>query len=132
MDSGAIVSSVRAMVSEPDPSLNPLSGVPGLRSREAETWFNVKSGETMVIAGLLQRNTGSSKDAVPGVGRIPILGHLFRGRRAQHRETELAIFVTARTVEAADSQAAARAEAVRKLANEELARSVPLSSERRP
>ncbi len=112
MESGAILSSVRAMVSEPDASLNPLSGVPGLRSREADTWFNVKSGETMVIAGLLQRGKGTTTDSVPGLGRLPILGHLFKGRKAAQRETELVIFVTARTVDPGDSQAMTRRDTV--------------------
>jgi pilus assembly protein CpaC len=129
MESGAIVSSVRAMVSEPDATLNPLSGVPGLRSREAETWFNVKSGETMVIAGLLQRNGSSTSDRVPGVSRVPILGHLFRGKRSQRRDTELVIFVTARTVEPSDQKQAGRGEAVRQHATRTLDAGLPLEKE---
>jgi Flp pilus assembly secretin CpaC len=113
MESGAILSSVRAMVSEPDASLNPLSGVPGLRSREADTWFNVKSGETMVIAGLLQRGKGSTTDSVPGLGRLPILGHLFKGRKSDRRDTELVIFVTARIVEPGDADSQSRRDALR-------------------
>ena len=113
MESGAILSSVRAMVSEPDASLNPLSGVPGLRSREADTWFNVKSGETMVIAGLLQRGKGNTTDSVPGLGRIPVLGHLFKGRKSERRETELVIFVTARIVEPGDADMQSRSDSLR-------------------
>lgn len=120
MESGAILSSVRAMVSEPDASLNPLSGVPGLRSREADTWFNVKSGETMVIAGLLQRSKGNTTDSVPGLGRLPVLGHLFKGRKYQRRDTELVIFVTARIVEPADAEANARRDELRDEANRSL------------
>ena len=132
MDSGAIVSSVRAMVSEPDASLNPLSGVPGLRSREANTWFNVKSGETMVIAGLLQRNKSATTDRVPGIGRVPILGHLFRGRKAEHRETELVIFVTARTVEPADPKLSAQAEAARRAASAAIDAALPVAPQESP
>ena len=113
MESGAILSSVRAMVSEPDASLNPLSGVPGLRSREADTWFNVKSGETMVIAGLLQRGKGNTTDSVPGLGRLPVLGHLFKGRKSERRDTELVIFVTARIVEPGDAEANSRRDTLR-------------------
>ncbi len=129
MESGSIVSSVRAMVSEPDASLNPLSGVPGLRSREAETWFNVKSGQTMVIAGLLQRNESTTNDRVPGAARIPILGHLFKGRRTQRRATELVILVTARTVEAADPQLLQSSEELRGRALQKMGRTTPPSSE---
>jgi pilus assembly protein CpaC len=102
LSTGAIHSFVRAKVSEPDASLNPLAGVPGLRSREAETWFNVHSGESMVIAGLLQRQKGSSQDAVPGLGHLPILGNLFRAHRRDDRATELFIVVTPRIVDTDD------------------------------
>jgi pilus assembly protein CpaC len=129
MESGAIVSSVRAMVSEPDASLNPLSGVPGLRSREAETWFNVKSGETMVIAGLLQKDATTTSDRVPGASRVPILGHLFRGKRAQRRDTELVIFVTARAVESGDPQQTAKGAAVQQHADQALDAALPLAKE---
>lgn len=132
MDSGAIVSSVRAMVSEPDASLNPLSGVPGLRSREADTWFNVKSGETMVIAGLLQKNETATTDRVPGIGRVPILGRLFRGRKAEHRATELVIFVTARTVEPTESKSWAQAEATRRAASDAMDAALPLAPKESP
>lgn len=125
MDSGTIFSSVRAMVSEPDASLNPLSGIPGLRSREAETWFNVKSGETMVIAGLLQRNKADTTDRVPGIGRVPILGHLFKGRKKAQRETELVIFVTARTVEPGDAKLSERGKAIQETASEALGDPMP-------
>lgn len=126
MESGAILSSVRAMVSEPDASLNPLSGVPGLRSREADTWFNVKSGETMVIAGLLQRSKGDTTDSVPGAGRLPILGRLFRARKAERRETELVIFVTARTVAPGDPEALSRRDSVQEKALQSLDTALPV------
>ncbi len=125
-DSGSILSSVRAMVSEPDASINPLSGVPGLRSREADTWFNVKSGETMVIAGLLQHNSGKSSDQVPHLGSIPVLGHLFKAKKNDHRETELVIFLTARTVEPGDSSLARVQEIVRRDAEQSLSESIPV------
>jgi pilus assembly protein CpaC len=127
LSNGAIHSSVRAKVSEPDASLNPLSGVPGLRSREAQTWFNVHSGETMVIAGLLQRQHGRSLDRVPGVGRVPILGALFQGRRRDERATELVIFVTPRIVDAGDQPLAAQRNKLEKSAEQMIG-----AGERRP
>ena len=132
LDSGAIVSSVRAMVSEPDASLNPLSGVPGLRSREADTWFNIRSGETMVIAGLLQRSKTANADRVPGLGQVPLLGHLFRGRKSEHRETELVILVTARIIEAGDPQSIARSQAVHDSASRAIQSALPLSPPEQP
>jgi pilus assembly protein CpaC len=94
LDSGAIHSRIKAKVSEPDSATNNSVSAPALRSREAETWFNVRAGETMVLAGLLQKRGGETVDQVPGLGSIPILGYLFKGKRKEVTETELMIFVT--------------------------------------
>lgn len=68
--------------------------VPGLTVRRAETTIELGSGETFVIAGLLQRTSDNTLSKVPGVGDIPIIGALLRSSRYQRHETELAIIVT--------------------------------------
>ena len=100
---GAIRSEILAEVSEPDPSVSTLQGVPGLRTRRTQTEFNVRAGETMVLSGLLDRRKGVTYERVPGLGRIPILGHLFQSKRFADGETELVIFVTPVIVTAQDS-----------------------------
>jgi pilus assembly protein CpaC len=54
----------------------------------------VRSGETIVLSGLLQRTTSNDIDKVPVLGDLPVLGALFRSKRFQNRETELVVFVT--------------------------------------
>jgi pilus assembly protein CpaC len=71
-----------------------------------------------VIAGLLQRQHGHTLDRVPGVGRVPILGALFRGRRRDERATELVIFVTPRIVDAGDQPLATRRNKIEKSAEQ--------------
>lgn len=100
---GAIRSEILAEVSEPDASISTLQGVPGLRTRRTQTEFNVRAGETMVLSGLLDRRKGVTYERVPGLGRIPILGHLFQSKRFADGETELVIFVTPVIVTAQDS-----------------------------
>ena len=109
---GAIRSEILAEVSEPDPSVSTLQGVPGLRTRRTQTEFNVRAGETMVLSGLLDRRKGVTYERVPGLGRIPILGHMFQSRRFADGETELVIFVTPVIVTAQDSPLNAPAGAV--------------------
>jgi type II secretory pathway component GspD/PulD (secretin) len=69
-------------------------GGPSLRTRRAATEFNARSGQTLVLAGFLSRESALQRDGLPAVSRIPVLGRLFGLDRRQHRETELAIFVT--------------------------------------
>jgi pilus assembly protein CpaC len=68
--------------------------VPSLVTRRAETTVELGSGQSFMIAGLM-RNTGSnSVDRVPGLGRLPVIGALFRSNGFRRNETELVIIVT--------------------------------------
>ncbi|HWL27349.1 MAG TPA: pilus assembly protein N-terminal domain-containing protein [Burkholderiaceae bacterium] len=90
---GAVRSRIEVEVSSVDTSLSVPNG-PSLKTRRAATEFNVRSGQTLVLAGFLSRERSRNADKVPGLGDIPILGQLFSSRRFQRNETELAIFVT--------------------------------------
>jgi len=68
--------------------------VPGISSRRAETTIELGSGESMMIAGLLQNTRNNSIDKTPFLGDIPILGALFRSNGWQRNETELVIIIT--------------------------------------
>ncbi|MEO6985802.1 MAG: pilus assembly protein N-terminal domain-containing protein [Paralcaligenes sp.] len=90
---GAVRSRIEVEVSSVDLSISVPNG-PSLKTRRASTEFNVRSGQTLVLAGFLSREEARNTDKVPGFGDIPIVGALFKSRRFQHNETELAIFVT--------------------------------------
>jgi pilus assembly protein CpaC len=90
---GAIRAKIKAEVSSVDRSIVTVGG-PALLTRRTETEFNVQAGETIVLAGLLQRESGTDVDKLPLLGDIPVLGALFRSKRYQNKETELVVFVT--------------------------------------
>lgn len=89
----AVRSHIEVEVSSVDSSVSLPNG-PALKTRRASTEFNVRSGQTLVLAGFLSREESRNVDKVPGLGSIPVLGQLFKSTRFQHLETELAIFVT--------------------------------------
>jgi len=95
---GAVRSRIEVEVSSIDPSLSIPTG-PSLKTRRAVTEFNVKSGQTLVLAGFISREESNNVDKVPGVGDVPLLGALFRSTRWRNNETELAVFVTPVVVE---------------------------------
>lgn len=68
--------------------------IPALTIRRAETTVELGSGESFMIAGLLQTNAQHTIDQAPGVGDIPVLGNLFRSTEFRRGETELVIVVT--------------------------------------
>ena len=95
---GVIRATVEYEVSSIDDSIKTAAG-PALRTRKTSTEFNVKSGETIVLAGLLQREDSTNIDKLPFIGDVPILGALFRSKRYQNKETELVVFVTPSVVD---------------------------------
>jgi len=91
--SGAVRSRIEVEVSSIDSALSVPNG-PSLKTRRAATEFNVRSGQTLVLAGFLSREQARNVSKLPALGDLPLLGPLFKSTRFQHSETELAIFVT--------------------------------------
>ena len=94
---GRISMRVRPEVSQLDDangvSLNGFR-VPALTTRRAETTVELGSGQSFMIAGLLQNTASNSINKAPFLGDIPILGALFRSTKFQRQETELVVVVT--------------------------------------
>jgi pilus assembly protein CpaC len=70
--------------------------IPSLTERRAASTVELSDGQTIGIAGLMNENMRSAVSKFPGLGDIPILGHLFRSQSFQKGETELVILVTPR------------------------------------
>lgn len=70
------------------------STIPSLTTRRAETTLELASGQSFVIAGLLQNNISQQINKFPALGDIPVLGQLFRSEAFQRDESELVIIVT--------------------------------------
>ncbi|MEI4507777.1 type II and III secretion system protein family protein [Sphingopyxis sp. CCNWLW253] len=68
--------------------------VPALTIRRAETTVELGSGESFMIAGLLNNRSIGAIDKIPGLGDIPVLGTLFKSDSFRRGETELVIVVT--------------------------------------
>jgi pilus assembly protein CpaC len=84
-------------VSEIDQSVA-VQGVPGLKVRRTVNRVEMGEGESLVIAGLLDRRILKDLTKFPLLGDIPILGTLFRSTRFRNQETELVFVITPRIV----------------------------------
>jgi pilus assembly protein CpaC len=90
---GYITADLESEVSSIDTSVSTPAG-PGIKSRKTKSTFNVGSGQTIVLSGLLSRDFSNNVDKLPFLGDLPVLGALFRSKRYQNNETELVVFVT--------------------------------------
>jgi type IV pilus assembly protein PilQ len=72
--------------------------LPQYRTEELSTRVAVKSGQTVVMGGVLERERSTFMESVPVLGDIPILGALFRRRTESDTPRYLLIFVTATIV----------------------------------
>lgn len=58
----------------------------------------VRSGETLVLGGLIRDNTTNGKSGLPGLQDIPLFGSLFGTNTASTNRTELVVLITPRVV----------------------------------
>ena len=116
LSAGRINLKIRTSVSEPtfeSPFNIPRGVAPavnniGLRKRLADTTVEMPSGGSLVIAGLVRDEVRQVVSGIPGLGKIPVIGSLFRSRDFQRYETELVVIVTPYLVRPVARQALAR------------------------
>jgi len=100
---GNISGTVLTEVSSIDPSVA-VQGIPGLLTRRSENEFNIHEGDTIVLAGLMNRESSRTSDGLPGLRKVPLVGRAFRADTDTDRTQEVVVFLTPRVVTAADSR----------------------------
>ncbi|MDH6167913.1 pilus assembly protein CpaC [Variovorax boronicumulans] len=100
---GNVSGSILTEVSSIDRSVA-VQGIPGLLIRRTDTEFNVKAGETIVLSGLLSRESTRSSDGLPGLRNTPVIRRAFRADNDTDKEQEVVVFITPRVVDAAWSR----------------------------
>lgn len=92
-DKGNVITKLRAELSQLDQS-TAVAGTPGFLTRTSETELNVKSGQTMVISGLINRDMQNDVTKIPGLGDLPVIGRLFRSDSFRGNRSDMLIAVT--------------------------------------
>ena len=72
--------------------------IPGLSSRRVQTEVELDSGQSFVIAGLLDNTTRENLSKVPGISMIPVLGKLFQSKQITKSNSELLVIITPEVV----------------------------------
>ena len=76
----------------------------GFSVRRARTTVEMRDGQSLAIAGLLQDDFSDGADQIPWLGDLPVLGTLFRSSSFQRRQTELVIIITPTLVTPVDGE----------------------------
>jgi pilus assembly protein CpaC len=72
--------------------------IPALTTRKVQTEVELESGQSFVIAGLLDKEMTETLSRIPGLANIPLLGKLFQSRARTKDNTELLVIVTPEVV----------------------------------
>lgn len=91
---GSVLLKIKATNNQPNDQLTGANGQPSITKREAETEVLVKDGDTTVIGGIYTRRTSESVSKTPFFGDIPVLGWLFKSKRAGDERSELLVFIS--------------------------------------
>ena len=68
--------------------------IPALSTRKISTEVELESGQSFVIAGLLDNTLTETLNRIPGLSNIPLLGKLFQSRSRSKNNSELLVIVT--------------------------------------
>ena len=79
-------------------------------NRNIQSRVAVRSGESIVLGGLIRENETRGNSGVPGLASIPVLGALFSTNSNNSDRTELLVLLTPRALEDDDAVRAASAE----------------------
>lgn len=111
MEIGQEVSSIASNVSASDVVTN---------KREIETTVVTQDGGIVVLGGLISRNTSNTRQRVPLLGDIPLIGNLFRYSNNENERQNLMVFIRARVLRDGQTLDAATAEKYRYMRAQQL------------
>ena len=102
------VTRITGYVNDPNPDLGRagvISRVPQIQTREFEAMMRVASGQTAVLGGLMQDSFSTSRDGLPILARIPVLGDAVSYRNDTGKKSELVVFIRALVIREASIDA---------------------------
>jgi general secretion pathway protein D len=76
----------------------PPSFSPDIIKREAETSVVLRDNQTLVLGGLIRTRRTSTKQGIPWLSKIPIVGFLFGATADRIERTELLLLITPRVI----------------------------------
>jgi len=95
---GTVIMTIEQNISNISPDGVDISGSPSIFERKIATEVVAGDGQTVLLGGLISENKSSSANAIPWLGGLPVIGHLFRSDADSSDKTELVILVTPKII----------------------------------
>ncbi len=96
--SGQIILDVSQEVSNVVPTTSSTINSPTIQQRKISSTVAVHDGETIALGGLISDSRSNTRDGIPFLRQIPILGNLFGSTNKQGTRTELIVLLTPRVI----------------------------------
>ena len=79
-------------------------GIPSKATTQVSTRMLVSDGKTVFLGGLIQNQINNTREGIPGLGDVPIIGGLFSNRSKSVISTEIVVLITPRIVDYASDE----------------------------
>ena len=97
-DNGRVLLEIEQEVSDVVATTTSTLNSPTIQQRRVKTTVAVQDGETLVLAGMMQDRATNTREQVPVLGGLPVIGNLFKNKTDTITRTELLIAITPRVV----------------------------------
>ena len=85
-----------------NPGISVTNEIPQIVVRELDSMVRIRSGDIMVIGGVIDQYRSNTDEGVPGVNRMPVVGNMFKTSNKTSRTVETVIFLKATIVDSAN------------------------------
>jgi general secretion pathway protein D len=96
---GLVVMEIKQRISNTVPGSSGVSGAPTFFDRSVNTEVVARSGQSILLAGLISESGSLSSDGIPWVRKLPLLGAAFRSDSKKREKTELVLMITPRVID---------------------------------
>jgi general secretion pathway protein D len=96
---GVVVMEIDQSISNTVPGASSVEGAPVFFERQVTTEVVARSGESILLAGLISERQNDNTSRVPGLSKIPGIGYLFRSDAKSNERTELVVLITPRVID---------------------------------
>jgi general secretion pathway protein D len=95
---GIVIMAINQSLSNTVPNSSGAGGNPSIFKRNLSTEVVAESGQTIILAGLIDERDSETDTKVPFLGDLPLIGNLFKSKGNNKTKTELVLMITPKVI----------------------------------